>query len=202
MKQSPRRKEKVKDTKVKKGAKKASKVGVKGGNKNNTSTDTTAKVQEETRTEEIEKMKSQPHKAPTSTLPDNTDMPNVEKSKTLPLRREETTVTLQDGKIAVDVYVPDEKSSLKLNDTVRVVNDSNETDKIKPIVKSKTSLGTSTSSSDKHVDKKSKNENYKEKNVINHSEKNKMIKDNKKSGKKSGKSEMKKTGSSKKPKKN
>ena len=97
-----------------------------------------------------------PESARSSNPPDETKQPAVERSKTLPLRREETTVTLQDGKIAVDVYVPDEKTKLQLKDTVRTVEDKKGKDTIKGITKAKTTLGTTRPNSSKEKSEKGK----------------------------------------------
>ena len=156
VKKVPKKPEKGKGVKGKKGEKKG---GPKGGKKANAKDKKSAAKKEtepiSSENSSAEKGKENggyakmPESGRSATTTDETEKPGVERSKTLPLRREETTVTLQDGKIAVDVYVPDEKTQLQLKDTVRKVEDKKGKDTIKGITKAKTTLGNIKKSTDK-----------------------------------------------------
>ena len=155
MKTTPKKPEKAKGVKGKKGTKKG---GPKGDKKSNAKVDknTSKKDADEKLTakdKENDKENDEYAKMPVSGRSmqkvEGNEMSGVERSRTLPLRREETTVTLQDGKIAVDVYVPDEKTNLQLKDTVRNLEDKKGKDTIKGITKAKTTLGTARPASSK-----------------------------------------------------
>ena len=205
MKKSPRRAEKTKGSKGKKGAKKATKGGTKGGDKSGKAGDTNAaatgvsKITESKKAEDSKQLGSEKTAKP----PNSTEISTVERSKTLPLRREETTVTLQDGKIAVDVYVPDDQSILTLNDTVRVIKDDKKKDGMKSITKSKTTLGTTKPDSSKDIREKGNSEKADNKQSPKHIAKGEKLNktDNKTTGKKSDKTGEKKPGAAKKKKK-
>lgn len=142
----------------KKGGQKGGKKGREKGDTSLTKKDLDAKAVDEIDLQNVlgrEDYAKMPDSGRAAAPPD-TEIPSVERSKTLPLRREETTVTLQDGKIAVDVYVPDKKTTLQLKDTVRSVEDKTGKDTIKGIKKAKATLGTTRPDSSKEKNANSK----------------------------------------------
>lgn len=75
--------------------------------------------------------------------------PVVERAKTMPEKqREKTTLSIQDAeKVKVDVYVPDEKNSLPLKDTITVIKGSKHASP--KLEKAKTDIGIVRPSSEK-----------------------------------------------------